>query len=90
MNCRWPTESKYVALEERVFTVGEVVEYREGAFVRGGFVGGRVLFKDGSFSKNVARRDGAGVRGEARLKERCQRAVRTGEYYTRLASTGLW
>ena len=91
-----------VALEERVFTVGEVVEYWEGAFVRGerlgsgepAFVkrvegkgqyaikmvgasrgkfricGWKSLFKDGSFNKNVARRDGARVREEARLRER--------------------
>ena len=90
-----------VALEERVFTVGEVVEYWEGAFVRGerlgsgepAFVkrvegkgqyaikmvgasrgkfricGWKSLFKDGSFNKNVARRDGARVREEARLRE---------------------
>jgi hypothetical protein len=90
-----------VALEERVFTVGEVVEYWEGAFVRGRRIGSgepafvkRVegngqyaikmvgasrgkfrmcgwesLFKDGSFNKNVARRDGARVRGDARRRE---------------------
>ena len=90
-----------VALEERVFTVGEVVEYWEGAFVRGerlgsgepAFVkrvegnglyaikmvgssrgkfricGWKSLFKDGSFNNHVARRDGARVRSDVRLRE---------------------
>ncbi len=90
-----------VALEERVFTVGEVVEYWEGASVRGERIGSgelafvkrvegnsqyeikmvgasrrkfrmcgwKSLFKDGSFNKNVARRDGARVRGDARRRE---------------------
>ncbi len=31
--------------------------------------GWKNLFKDGSFNKNVARRDGARVRGDARLRE---------------------
>ena len=89
------------SLEERVFTVGEVVEYWEGAFVRGerlgsgepAFVkrvegnglyaikmvgssrgkfricGWKSLFKDGSFNNNVARRDGARVRSDVRLRE---------------------
>ncbi len=89
------------SLKERVFTVGEVVEYWEGAFVRGerlgsgepAFVkrvegnglyaikmvgssrgkfricGWKSLFKDGSFTNNVARRDSARVRGDARLRE---------------------
>jgi DNA repair exonuclease SbcCD ATPase subunit len=92
------------SLEERVFTVGEVVEYWEGAFVRGerlgsgepGFVkrvegngvyaikmvgssrgkfricGWQSLFKDGSFTNNVARKYGARVRGDARLRERAK------------------
>ena len=90
-----------VALEERVFTVGEVVEYWEGASVRGERIGSgepafvkrvdgngqyaikmvgssrgkfrmcgwKSVFKDGSFNKNVARRDGARVRGDARRRE---------------------
>ena len=89
------------ALEERVFTEGEVVEYWEGAFVRGARLGSgqpafvkrvegnglysikmvgasrgkfricgwQSLFKDGSFQNKVTRRDGARVRGEARLIE---------------------
>ena len=86
------------------FTVGEVVEYWEGTYVRGGrlgsgepafvkrvegngvyaikmvgclrgkfrMVGWKSLFKDGSFNKNVARGDGARVRGKARLEERAR------------------
>ena len=86
---------------ERVFTVGEVVEFWEGAFVcgkrsdsgspafvkrvegnglyaikmvgscRGKFriCGWESLFKDGSFNNNVARRDGARVRSDVRLRE---------------------
>jgi DNA repair exonuclease SbcCD ATPase subunit len=91
-------------LFERRFTVGEVVEYWEGTYVRGGrlgsgepafvkevkgngvyaikmvgslrgkfrVVGWKSLFKDGSFNKNVARGDGARVRGKARLEERAR------------------
>jgi hypothetical protein len=75
---------------ERRFTVGEVVEYWEGTYVRGPggrlgsgepafvkrvegkgvtgkfrIVGCKSLFKDGSFNKNVARGNGARVRGKA-------------------------
>jgi hypothetical protein len=89
---------------ERLFTVGEVVEYWEGTYVRGErlgsgepafvkrvegngvyaikmvgsstgkfrVVGWKSLFKDGSFNKNVARGDGARVRGKARLEERAR------------------
>ena len=88
-------------LLERLFSVGEVVEFWEGSSVRGdrtdsgspAFVkrverngvyaikmvgssrgkfricGWKSLFKDGSLNKNVARRDGARVRGDARLRE---------------------
>ncbi len=42
--------------------------------LRGKFriVGWKSLFNDGSFNKNVARGDGARVRGKARLEERAR------------------
>jgi hypothetical protein len=99
---------------ERVFTVGEVVEFWEGVFVcgkrsdsgspafvkraegnglyaikmvgscRGKFriCGWESLFKDGSFSKNVARRDGARVRGDVRLREMVNWLPWQGTVYT--------
>ncbi len=41
--------------------------------------GWKSLFKDGSFNKNVARRDGARVRGDARLREMAKEEAERGE-----------
>ncbi len=56
--------------------------------LRGKFriVGWKSLFKDGSFNKNVARGDGARVRGKARLEERAGKIGGRGKVGRRIES----